>query len=51
MLEPRDIDDGNGVEDTAIFGVQHPEHVLYPIEMVKLARLCMSSVLSFRECC
>lgn len=46
MLEPRDIEDESGVDDTSIFGVQRLEHVLYPIEMAKLARLRMVSVLS-----
>lgn len=40
MLGPKDIEDEDSVEDQAIFGVQHAEHIPYPIEMAKLARLC-----------
>lgn len=40
MLEPKDIRDEESVDDQAVFGVQRAEHIPYPIEMAKLARLC-----------
>lgn len=40
MLEPNDIKDEENVDCQAIFGVQRAEHISYPIEMAKLARLC-----------
>ena len=43
MLEPKDIQDEERVEDQEVFGVQHAEHIPYPIEMAKLARLCTFS--------
>lgn len=42
MLEAKDIEDEHSVENQDIFGVQRTEHVSYPIEMTKLARLCMN---------
>lgn len=40
MLEPDDIEDDASVQNQKIFGVQSEEHILYPVEMTKLARLC-----------
>lgn len=42
MLEPDDIKDDASVQNQNIFGLQSTEHILYPIEMAKLARLCIS---------
>lgn len=39
MLEPKHIQDEESVEDQEVFGVQRAEHISYPIEMAKLARL------------
>lgn len=44
MLEAKDIEDEHSMENQDIFGVQRTEHVSYPIEMTKLARLCMNHV-------
>lgn len=41
MLEPDDIKDDAIVQKHSVFGLQTAEHVPYPIEMAKLARLCM----------
>ena len=44
MLETKDIEDEHSLENQDIFGVQRTEHISYPIEMTKLARLCMNHV-------
>lgn len=44
MLEPKDIKDEESVDDQAVFGVQRAEHIPYPIEMAKLARLLRAIV-------
>lgn len=41
MLEPDDIKDDASVKNHSVFGLQTAEHIPYPIEMAKLARLCM----------
>ncbi|KAE8394486.1 fungal-specific transcription factor domain-containing protein [Aspergillus alliaceus] len=39
MLVPSDIREGETVDDVCVFGVQKDEDVVYPTEMVKLARI------------
>ncbi|KAI9927179.1 hypothetical protein MW887_003563 [Aspergillus wentii] len=43
MLEPEDIQEDEAVDDR-IFGVQTVEHVYYPVEMAKLARILRAIV-------
>lgn len=42
MLQPEDVLDDEVVGDQHIFGTQCATEVPYPVEMAKLARICMS---------
>lgn len=47
MLEPSDIREDETVDDANVFGAQRDEDIVYPAQMAKLARICMSATLPF----
>jgi hypothetical protein len=44
MLEANDIHEDQILDDEQIFGAQTDEDMVYPVEMAKLARICMNPI-------